>query len=115
MQSPQNSDSPHWELSGQIIQSAQNVLNSLKPGLGEKLYENALVISLRKQGLTVEQQREFPVYYEGEKIGELIPDLIVDENGELTGEDISYIYEDMKVAFRGKFKNGLMVSHQKIL
>jgi GxxExxY protein len=54
------------------------VLNTLKPGLDEKLYENALVIELRKQGCVVEQQRHFPVYYDGELIGTLVPDLIVD-------------------------------------
>ena len=55
------------------------VLNALKPGLDEKLYERALVIELRKRGHSVEQQSEFPVYYDGQHIGSLIPDLIVDE------------------------------------
>ncbi len=54
------------------------VLNELKPGLHEKLYENALVIELRERGHEVEQQREFPVHYKGHFIGKLIPDLIVD-------------------------------------
>jgi GxxExxY protein len=56
-----------------------SVLNQLKPGLDEKLYERAMVIELHKRGHHVEQQREFPVYYEGQHIGTLIPDLIVDE------------------------------------
>lgn len=54
------------------------VLNELKPGLDEKLYENALVIELVARGHAVEQQREFPVHYRGHFIGKLIPDLIVD-------------------------------------
>ena len=37
----------HEELSKQIIGAAMEVLNSLKPGLDERLYENALVIELR--------------------------------------------------------------------
>ncbi len=69
----------HKELSEAIIGAAMKVLNTLKPGLDEKLYERALVIELRKRGHKVEQQREFPVYYDGEHIGSLIPDLIVDE------------------------------------
>ena len=36
----------HEELSRDIIGSAMQVLNTLKPGLDEKLYENALVIEL---------------------------------------------------------------------
>ena len=55
------------------------VLNTFRPGLDEKLYENALVIELRKRGHKVEQQRPFSVYYDGQLIGTLIPDLIVDE------------------------------------
>ena len=68
----------HEELSKQIIGAAMEVLNSLKPGLDERLYENALVIELRERGLQIEQQRSFPVDYKGTNIGTLIPDLIVD-------------------------------------
>ena len=68
----------HDELSKQIIGAAMEVLNTLKPGLDEKLYENALVIELRERGYVVEQQRTFPVEYKGKSIGTLIPDLIVD-------------------------------------
>jgi GxxExxY protein len=68
----------HDELSKQIIGDAMEVLNSLKPGLDERLYENALVIELRERGLQIEQQRSFPVDYKGTNIGTLIPDLIVD-------------------------------------
>lgn len=68
----------HEKLSKQIIGAAMEVLNSLKPGLDEKLYENALVIELREGGLQIEQQRSFPVDYKGTNIGTLIPDLIVD-------------------------------------
>jgi len=70
----------HKELSESIIGAAMTVLNALRPGLDEKLYENALVIELRKRGHTVEQQRQFPVRYDGQLIGTLIPDLIVDDS-----------------------------------
>jgi GxxExxY protein len=68
----------HEELSKKIIGAAMEVLNTLKPGLDEKLYENALVLELRERGHAVEQQRSFPVEYKGTGIGTLIPDLIVD-------------------------------------
>lgn len=55
------------------------VLNTLRPGLDEKLYENALVIELQRRGHRVEQQRQFPVQYDGQLIGTLVPDLIVDD------------------------------------
>lgn len=71
---------PHKELSHDIIGAAMKVLNSLKPGLDEKIYENALVIELRKRGHYIDQQKEFRVFYEGQEVGKLIPDLIVDES-----------------------------------
>jgi GxxExxY protein len=70
---------PHKELSHDIIGAAMKVLNSLKPGLDEKIYENALVIELQKRGHRLDQQKQFCVLYEGHEVGTLIPDLIVDE------------------------------------
>jgi GxxExxY protein len=67
----------HEDITGRIIGAAMTVLNELRPGLDEKLYENALVLELLDLGATVEQ-RDFPVHYKGHFIGKLIPDLIVD-------------------------------------
>src|SRR4029077_9175846 len=69
----------HKGLSESIIGAAMTVLNALKPGLDEKLYERALVIELRKRGHKVDQQKQFPVFYDGQQIGTLVPDLIVDD------------------------------------
>jgi GxxExxY protein len=68
----------HEEVSGKIIGAAMKVLNELKPGLDEKLYERALIIELERSAHVVSVQRSFPVSYRGEPIGNLIPDLIVD-------------------------------------
>ncbi len=66
------------ELSESIIGAAMQVLNTLKPGLNEKAYENALVIELKKLGHIVEQQRRFDVLYDGQLVDTLVPDLLVD-------------------------------------
>ena len=55
------------------------VLNTLKPGLDERIYERALVIDLEKQGHHVSPKREYPVYYDRQKVGTLIPDLVIDD------------------------------------
>jgi GxxExxY protein len=68
----------HEKLSEDIIGAAMVVLNKLRPGLDEKLYERALVLELVKRGHTVDSQRAYPVFYDGVEIGNLIPDLIVD-------------------------------------
>jgi GxxExxY protein len=68
----------HPELSHAIIGSAMEVLNTLKPGLDEKAYENALAVELRSRGFSVEQQRRFDIFFKRHLVDTLIPDLIVE-------------------------------------
>ena len=69
----------HEKITESIIGAAMKVLNELKPGLDEKLYERALVIELAKRGHKIDQQKQFVVHYDGVEIGTLVPDLIVDD------------------------------------
>jgi GxxExxY protein len=72
-------DTENVELTQAVIGAGMKVLNPLRPGLDEKLYERAMVIELQKHGLRCEQQKRHPVFYEGEHIGTLTPDLIVED------------------------------------
>jgi GxxExxY protein len=56
------------------------VLNNLKPGLDEKLYERALAIELRKRGHWVQTQVEYAVFYDSQQVGLLIPDMVIDKS-----------------------------------
>jgi GxxExxY protein len=47
----------HEEITQDIIGAAMDVLNELKPGLDEKIYERALTIELEARGHVVERQR----------------------------------------------------------
>jgi GxxExxY protein len=67
----------HSDLSEKIIGAAMRVHSALKPGLDEKIYENALVLELSSMGLQIQQQKSFEVIYRQEIVGTLIPDLIV--------------------------------------
>ncbi len=69
----------HEDLSKSIIGAAINVLNTLRPGLDERIYENALVIELTQRGHRIEQQKRFQITYAGQMIGLLQPDLIIDD------------------------------------
>ena len=71
-------DATNADLTRIVIGAAMKVLNTLKPGLDEKLYERALIIELAKQNIQCEQQKQYDVFYDGQLIGTLIPDLIVD-------------------------------------
>ena len=87
----------HEELSGEIIGAAMAVLNELKPGLDEKLYERAMIIELKYRGHIISVQSLFPVHYRGELIGNLIPDLIVN-NSVIVDPKVVACFTDTHVA-----------------
>ena len=51
----------HEELTGNIIAAAIEVHRRLGPGFIESVYENALVIELKKRCLRVDQQKEIVI------------------------------------------------------
>lgn len=69
----------HEEITDKIIHAFYRVYNTLGYGFLEKVYENAMVIELRKMGLKVVQQARIVVYYEGEEVGDHNADLLVEE------------------------------------
>ncbi len=87
----------HEKLSGEIIGAAMEMLNELKPGLDEKLYERAMIIELNRRRHVVSVQTSFSVCYRGELIGELIPDLIVD-NAVITDPKVVACFTETHVA-----------------
>ncbi|MBM4169568.1 MAG: GxxExxY protein [Ignavibacteria bacterium] len=69
----------HEELSNRIIGCFYQVYNTLGHGFLEKVYENSLLIELRKQGLQAEQQIRRDVFYDGLRVGEYFADIVVDD------------------------------------
>jgi len=67
------------EITRAIIGAAQRVSGTLGCGFLEKVYENSMVIELRRKGLRVSQQHAVHVRYESEIVGEYVADLIVDD------------------------------------
>jgi GxxExxY protein len=61
-----------------IIACAFKVSNSLGAGFLERVYENALAIELKRNGLTVEQQKEIVIRYDGFIVGEYFADLVIE-------------------------------------
>ena len=69
----------HAELTNKIISSFFKVYNTLGYGFLEKVYENALVIELKRAGLNVLQQQNIKVYYENQVVGNYFADIIADQ------------------------------------
>ena len=67
------------DLSYKTVGLAMQVYNTLGYGFLEKVYENALVVLLRKKGLKAEQQVPLTVYFEGEIVGDYYADIVVED------------------------------------
>jgi len=74
-----NTDYLYSGITEKIIGVAYKVYNTLGYGFLEKVYENALIVELKKQGLGIKQQDPIKVHYEGEIIGDYVADLIVED------------------------------------
>ena len=67
------------ELSYEIVNAAMQVHNALGPGFTERVYyEEALCVEFRNKHLKFERQRKVDVKYRDIKIGEYVPDIVVD-------------------------------------
>ncbi len=62
-------------LTDEIIAAAFKVYNNLGAGFLEKVYENAMVIELLQQNMTVEQQFPIKVKYNDITVGDYYADL----------------------------------------
>jgi GxxExxY protein len=66
-------------LSSKVIGAAQRVSTVLGCGFLEKVYENALAVELRSQGLMVIQQNGITIRYKHEIVGEYFADLLIED------------------------------------
>lgn len=66
------------ELTDKIIGAAIAVHRHHGPGFIESIYENSLVIELRKRGLQVDSQFEILISYDGVQVGRHVLDLFVE-------------------------------------
>jgi GxxExxY protein len=61
-----------------VKQTCIKVRKTLGNGFLEKVYENALVIELRKSGFNVEAQKELLVKYDNKIVGQYFADIVID-------------------------------------
>lgn len=68
------------ELSYKIVGLAMQVHTELGYGFLEKVYENALIILLRENGIKAEQQVPIKVHFHGQIIGEYVADILIEDS-----------------------------------
>jgi len=74
-----NSNFLHSEITDLILNAYYQVYNKLGFGFLEKVYENALMIELKRLNLKCERQKPITVNYDGFDIGEYFADIIVND------------------------------------
>lgn len=72
-------DFKYKELTEKIIKIFYKVYNKVGYGFLEKVYENAMMIELKKEGIPAVSQSAIKVYYEDEIVGEYFADILVDD------------------------------------
>ncbi|WP_320045953.1 GxxExxY protein [uncultured Ilyobacter sp.] len=70
----------HKNMAYKLVGIAMKVHNDLGNGYLEKVYENALMLHLKKEKIRAEQQKKINVIYLGEIIGHYIADILVEED-----------------------------------
>ncbi|HET7319188.1 MAG TPA: GxxExxY protein [Nitrospirota bacterium] len=71
-------DFQHKDLTDRIIKAFYVVYNNLGYGFLEKVYVSALLIELKKMGISAQTQHAINVYDDGKVVGEYFADIIVD-------------------------------------
>jgi len=69
----------HSELTERIIRAFYAVYNELGYGFLEKVYENAMLIELRNNGMSAIAQYPVDVFYEEERVGVYFADIVVED------------------------------------
>jgi GxxExxY protein len=109
----------HEEITEKIIKSYYKVYNTLGYGFLEKVYENAMVIELRKYGLEAKSQHPITVLYENEIVGEYFADIIVNSIVVLELKAVKQISEEHECQLINYLKStnielGLLMNFGKV-
>lgn len=67
------------ELSYKIVGLAMEVHSKLGYGFLEKVYENSLMLLLRRENIRARQQAPITVYFDGEVVGEYCADILIED------------------------------------
>lgn len=69
----------HEKISKKAIESFFEVYNKLGYGFLEAVYQNSMLIQLKKHRAVAEKERHIEVYFDGQRVGNYFADIIVDE------------------------------------
>ena len=68
------------QLIRRVMDCAGNIRRQLGPGYLEAVYKNAMLVELRKNGLSFEVEKPINVYYDNVLVGEYKADIVVEKS-----------------------------------
>jgi len=83
---------------------AVDIWASLGPGYSESVYHCAFEVALRKHGLSYETERIIPVYYDGQNVGHVRADLIIDRTTVIELKSVSKLNETHRIQVKNYMK-----------
>ncbi|MGJ8638737.1 MAG: GxxExxY protein [Opitutaceae bacterium] len=102
------------ELSESVIGCAITVHKALGPGFIGSIYENALILELRKNGYFVQTQEECNVYYQDTKVGTHRYDLLVEKELLIELKAVSSLH-DIDFCRTRSYLKALRLNHALLL
>jgi len=107
---------PTDKLTEKIIGCCFAVHNELGPGFNEKIYSNALQITLRLEHINFEAEKEFVVLYKDKQVGKFRCDLLIEnsvivELKSVTGYQPK-LFQNQLISYlkASKIKTGLLIN-----
>lgn len=80
-----------------IIGFAYKIHNTMGFGYDEAVYENCMMVELRRAGIKATQQRPLKVWYEGEIVGDYRTDVVVEEDLILELKSVTHLVKRHEV------------------
>ena len=87
-----------------ISAMARDIWDSLGPGYSESVYHCAFEVALRRAGLYYETERIVPVFYDGQNVGHVRADLIVERKVVLELKSVGTLNETYRIQTRNYLK-----------
>ena len=105
----------HEDLTHKIIGCAMKVHRILGTGFLEVIYQKAMAIEMRKQGLLFSREMEMTIYYDGENIGTrrvdfFVEDIVMVELKAITLLEDVHLAQAMNYVEAYKMEVGLLIN-----
>jgi GxxExxY protein len=109
------SDVRYDDITRTVIGCAIEVHRNLGPGLLESVYEDALAIELRGEGIAFDRQKSVPVIYKGSRIGDfridfVVADCVVVEIKSVERDDPVFAAQVLSYLRLGGYHLGLLIN-----